>query len=113
MCTYMYLPEVKIDSERCDACGKCVKVCPEEILIETAEGIKTQKVIECTLCMDCADACPQDPPAVEISWDKKAFIFKIESTGALPVERIVIEAVKILDKKIKDFSNQLKKGKKK
>jgi DNA-directed RNA polymerase subunit D len=113
MCTYMYLPEVKIDSERCDACGKCVKVCPEEILIETAEGIKTQKEIECTLCMDCADACPQDPPAVEISWDKKAFIFKIESTGALPVERIVIEAVKILDKKIKDFSNQLKKGKKK
>ena len=113
MCTYMYLPEVKIDSERCDACGKCVKVCPEEIFIETAEGIKTQNEIECTLCMDCTDACPQDPSAVEISWDKKAFIFKIESTGALPVERIVIEAVKILDKKIKDFSNQLKKGKKK
>jgi len=113
MCTYMYLPEVKIDPERCDACGKCVKVCPEEIFIETAEGIKTQKEIECTLCMDCADACPQDPPAVEISWDKKAFIFKIESTGALPAERIVIEAVKILDKKVKEFSNQLKKGKQK
>jgi len=113
MCTYMYLPEVKIDPERCDACGKCVKVCPEEIFIETAEGIKTQKEIECTLCMDCADACTQDPPAVEISWDKKAFIFKIESTGALPAERIVIEAVKILDKKVKEFSNQLKKGKQK
>jgi len=113
MCIYMYLPEVKIDPERCDACDKCVKVCPEEIFIETAEGIKTQKVIECTLCMDCADACPQDPPAVEISWEKKAFIFKIESTGALPVERIVIEAVKILDKKVKDFSDQLKKGKQK
>ena len=113
MCTYMYLPEVKIDSERCDACGKCVKVCPEEVLIDTAEGIKTQKVLECTLCMDCADACTQDPPAVEVFWDKKAFIFKIESTGALPVERIVIEATKILDKKVKEFSNQLKKGKQK
>ena len=113
MCTYMYLPEVKIDSERCDACGKCVKVCPEEIFIETAEGIKTQKVIDCTLCMDCVDACPQNPPAIEISWDKNAFIFKIESTGALPIERIVNEAVKILDQKVKDFSNQLKKGKKK
>jgi len=44
---------------------------------------------------------------------KKAFIFKIESTGALPAERIVIEAVKILDKKVKEFSNQLKKGKQK
>ncbi len=110
MCTYVYLPEVKIDSERCDGCGKCVKVCPEEIFIETDQGIKTQKVIECTLCMDCVDACLQDPPAVDISWDEKAFIFKIESTGALPVERIVIEAAKILDKKIKDFSKQVKKG---
>ena len=112
MCTYMYLPEVKIDSEGCDACGKCVKVCPEEIFIETDHGIKTQKVLECTLCMDCVDACPQDPPAVEISWEENAFIFKIESTGTLPVEQIVIEAVKILDKKIKDFK-KIEKGKKK
>ena len=87
-------------------------MCPEEVLVDMAEGINTQKVTECTLCMDCADACPQDPPAVEISWDKEAFVFKIESTGTLPVERIALEALKILDKKLKDFSNQLKKGKK-
>jgi ferredoxin len=78
-----------------------------------SEGIKTQEVINCTLCMDCVDACPQDPPAIEISWDKEAFIFKIESTGALSAERIVIEALKILDGKLEDFSKQLKKGKKK
>jgi DNA-directed RNA polymerase subunit D len=113
MSTYMHLPELKIDSKRCDACGKCVKVCPEGILISTAEGIKTQRENECTLCMDCADACPKDPSAVEVTWDKNAFVFKVESTGALPVERIVVEAVKILDKKVKEFSNQLKKGKKK
>ena len=111
MCTYTHLPEVKIDSKRCDSCGKCVEVCPEEIFIKTAEGIKTQNVLECTLCMDCIDACSQDPTAVEISWDKNAFIFKIESTGALRAERIVTEAAKIFDKKIKDFSKQLKKGK--
>jgi DNA-directed RNA polymerase subunit D len=113
MCTYMYLPKIKVDLERCDACGKCVEVCPEEVLVDMAEGIKTQEVINCTLCMDCADACPQDPPALEISWDKEAFIFKIESTGALPAERILIEALKILDKKLKDFSVQLKKVMKK
>jgi DNA-directed RNA polymerase subunit D len=112
MCTYKYLPQVKIDLERCNACAECVKLCPERVLIDTEEGIKTQNVIECTLCMDCVDACPQNPPAIEISWDKEAFVFKIESTGALPVERIMPEAVKILDTKIKDFSNQLKKGRK-
>ena len=88
-------------------------MCPEEVLEDMAEGVKPQEVTKCTLCMDCADACPKDPPAIEISWDKEAFIFKIESTGALPVERIIIEALKILDKKIKDFSVQLKKGMKK
>jgi DNA-directed RNA polymerase subunit D len=112
MSTYKYLPQVKIDLERCNACAECVKLCPERVLIDTDEGIKTQNVIECTLCMDCVDACPQNPPAIEISWDKEAFVFKIESTGALPVERIMLEALKILDKKIKDLSNQLKKGRK-
>ena len=112
MCTYKYLPQIKIDLERCNACAECVKLCPERVLIDMEEGIKTQNVIECTLCMDCVDACPQNPPAIEISWDKEAFIFKIESTGALPVERIMLEALKILDKKIKGLSNQLKKGRK-
>jgi len=37
-----------------------------------------------------------------------AFIFNIESTGALPVERIVLEAVHILDRRFEDFSKQLK-----
>jgi len=112
MSTYKYLPQVKIDFERCNACAECVKLCPERVLIDTDEGIETQNVIECTLCRDCVDACPQNPPAIEISWDKEAFVFKIESTGALPVERIMLAALKILDKKIKDLSNQLKKGRK-
>jgi DNA-directed RNA polymerase subunit D len=112
MCTHKYLPKIKIDLERCNACAECVKLCPQKVLIKMDEGIKTQDVIECTLCMDCVEACPQNPPAIEISWDKDAFVFKIESTGALPVERILLEALKILDQKIKDFSDQFKKGKK-
>ena len=111
MCTYMHLPEVKIDPKQCNVCGECVKVCPEHIFVKSPDGIKTQNELQCTVCMDCVDACPQNPKAVNVTWDKNAFIFKIESTGALPVERIVLEAVKILENKVKDFSNQLKKGK--
>jgi DNA-directed RNA polymerase subunit D len=113
MCTYMHLADIEIDSETCDSCGKCVKVCPEEIIIKTNEGIKTKNETECPLCMDCVDACPKKPPSIKVSWDKNTFIFQIESTGALPVERILIEAFKILDKKVIDFSDQLKKGKQK
>jgi DNA-directed RNA polymerase subunit D len=113
MCTYKYLPQIKIDLERCNACAECVKLCPERILIDFEEGIKTQNVIKCTLCMDCVDACPQNPPPIEISWNKEAFVFRIESNGGLPIERIMLEALKILNQKIKDFSKQLKKVKKK
>ena len=113
MCNYMHLPEVNIDSDRCDSCSKCVEVCPEEILIKTGDSVKTQNETNCTLCMDCVDSCPKDPSAIEITWDKNAFVFKIESTGALTPERIMIEAVNIFNKKIKDFSKQVKKGKKK
>ncbi|MDG6222645.1 MAG: DNA-directed RNA polymerase subunit D [Candidatus Bathyarchaeota archaeon] len=114
MCVYSYLPKIKIDPKLCDSCGKCVKICPENILKQTDDGIKVQNEINCTLCMDCVDACPKDSAtAVNVSWDDKTFIFKIESTGALPVERIVMEATKILDNEIKEFSNQLKKGNKK
>ncbi len=113
MCAYKYIPHVKIDLKRCNACAECVKLCPERVLVDMEDGIKTQNVIECTLCMDCVDACPKNPPALEISWDKDAFDFKIESTGALPVERILLESLKILDKKIKDLSKQIKRAKRK
>jgi DNA-directed RNA polymerase subunit D len=108
VCAYKYLPTIQIDLERCSACADCVKLCPERVLIDMEDGILTQNVIECTLCMDCVDACPQNPPAVEISWDDEAFVFKIESTGVLPVERIVLEAIKILENKIGEFSSQIK-----
>ena len=113
MCTYKYLPQIKIDLKRCNACAECVKLCPERVLIDIEEGIGTQNVTKCTLCMDCVDACPQNPPPIEISWNKEAFVFRIESNGGLPIERIMLEALKILNQKIKDFSNQLKKVKKK
>jgi len=108
MCTYKYLPQIKIDAEHCNACGDCVEICPQKILVKTGEGIKTQNIIECTLCQDCMDVCPENPPAIGIYWDKDSFVFNIESTGALPVERILFEALKILEKKVKDFSSQMK-----
>ena len=112
MCVYTYLPQIKIEKS-CDACGKCVKVCPENILKQTDGEIKVHNELNCTLCIDCVDTCPKDPAAINVSWDDKTFIFKIESTGAVPVERIVMEATKILDNEVKEFSNQLKKGNKK
>jgi len=109
MCAYKHFPRVKIDQKSCDLCGKCVDVCPKRVLtvIESEKKLELRNVIDCTVCKDCVNACPKSPPAVEVSSDKDVFVFDVESSGALPVERIVLEALKILDKKAESFLEQL------
>jgi formate hydrogenlyase subunit 6/NADH:ubiquinone oxidoreductase subunit I len=86
-----------------------VDVCPKRVLVIQEVGKKPHltNIIDCTICQDCVGVCPQNPPAVQVSWDKDVFVFDIESTGALPVERILLEGLKILDGKTESFLNQL------
>lgn len=106
-CAYKYFPEVRINQKTCDACGKCVEICPKRVLTNVGKKVEIRNVTACTLCQDCVDACPKGPTTIEASWDKNAFIFDIESSGGLPVERILFEAVKILDRKAENFLNLL------
>lgn len=109
VCAYKHFPKVRIDEKRCDSCGKCVDVCPKRVLtvVQNGKKLELRNVIDCTVCKDCVDACPMSPPAVEVSCDNGVFVLDVESTGALPVERIVLEALKLLDKKAELFLEQL------
>ncbi|MGQ9624611.1 MAG: DNA-directed RNA polymerase subunit D [Candidatus Bathycorpusculaceae bacterium] len=108
MCAYKYFPQIEIYSEKCDACGKCVEICPRRVLIKKGKGIEAQDLMACTMCKDCVEACPQNPPAINIGWEEDAFIFSLESTGALIPERIITEAVKILDKQMTELETHVK-----
>jgi DNA-directed RNA polymerase subunit D len=108
MCTYKYLPKIEVSSKRCDACGKCIEICPRKVLAKTGNRIEVRDLMACTLCQDCVTVCPQNPKAIEVGWEEGAFIFSLESTGALPSERILLEATKILDKQLKEFESQIK-----
>lgn len=108
MCAYKYMPNITVNTKLCDQCGDCVKACPKNVLIKAGNKIEIQKIVECTLCQDCVDACQKNPKAVEVSWDENSFIFSIESTGALQPERILQEALNVLDGKLKEFSTQVK-----
>jgi len=109
VCAYKHFPRVKIDEKDCDSCGKCVDTCPKRVLSISDGGKKLdlRNVIDCTVCKDCEDVCPKSPPAVEVSWDKDVFVFDVESSSALLVERVVNEAIKILDRKFESFLEQL------
>jgi len=109
VCTYRHFPKVKINEKECDSCGKCVDICPKRVLSISEGGKKLElgNIAECTVCKDCVDVCPKSPPAIEVAWDKEVFVLDVESSGALPVERIIFEAVKILDRKFESFLERL------
>jgi DNA-directed RNA polymerase subunit D len=107
-CTYRYMPRIEIDEKKCDVCGECVNVCPKRILVNVDKKIETQNTIECTLCLDCVDTCPKDPSVIKVEGDTNTFIFYIETSGALPVERITLEATNLIDRKSEDLIKQLK-----
>lgn len=50
--------------QKCIGCGSCIQACPTKALVQTPEGIMTNK-ISCNLCGICADVCPAR--AMEIS----------------------------------------------
>jgi DNA-directed RNA polymerase subunit D len=108
VCAYKYFPRVKINEKLCDACGKCIEVCPKRVLVNVGTKVKPSNITQCTLCQDCVNACPKGPTVIEVSWNKNAFIFEIETNGGLSVERILFEALKIMDKKAENFLSLLK-----
>jgi DNA-directed RNA polymerase subunit D len=106
-CIYRYVPDVKLDQTRCNGCGNCADICPKKVFEKRGNEVKVANEIECILCGDCVEVCGKKPSPIKIDKKKNSFIFYVESTGALPVERIFSEALKIYEEKCSDFINQL------
>jgi DNA-directed RNA polymerase subunit D len=105
---YKYYPKITTPTAACDDCKKCVAICPKRIL-ELKDGkVSVRDLYSCNLCMDCVDACPKKPSLIKVEWEKNAFILTLESTGALPPERVLQEATKTLGQQLKEFEEQLK-----
>jgi DNA-directed RNA polymerase subunit D len=85
-----------------------VEICPKRVLAKTENRIEIKDLMACMLCQDCAEACRRDLRAIKVGWEENSFIFSLESTGGLPPERIMAEAVKILDRQLKEFESQIK-----
>ncbi|NIO37517.1 DNA-directed RNA polymerase subunit D [Candidatus Bathyarchaeota archaeon] len=108
MCGYKYVPQITIDKEQCNMCGKCVDICPKAVFSKAGDKIEIRNYLACTLCQDCVDICPQNPPAIEVVWKEDDFILTFESTGVLRPERIIKESLDILSGKFKEFSDRVK-----
>ena len=109
-CTHRYVADIRVDGETCTLCHHCVDACLQHVLAAD-DQIHVVALEDCTLCKDCEKACPVD--AIQVDAVKDTFIFTVESTGALPPERIVLEAIRILQTKTEELSafvTQIKTG---
>ena len=102
---YKYAPLIKVDPEKCNACKECLKSCPKGVF-----GMKDNRIVildqdKCDICRLCLKSCPKG--SVTIEAEKDAYIYNIESTGALPPETIVEKALEILLEKTEDFEEQV------
>ncbi|MEA2037997.1 MAG: DNA-directed RNA polymerase subunit D [Nanoarchaeota archaeon] len=107
---YKDKPVIEIDVKKCDGCGKCVEQCPTKTLeIENNKAVVSKDhLLDCHLCNACVDSCPLDAVKVNASGD---FVFYIESWGQLDCKKMLIEASKLLDKKLDLFLDNLKEAK--
>ena len=105
---YKYVPLVTVDKNKCNLCGNCVEACPKKILRLEGDTIATQNTLECSLCEACVEEC--EPGAITIDSKADSFLFKVESSGALPPEEIAEKAAELLKERIQvalDFANSL------
>lgn len=114
-CAYKYLPKVTINPDNLANPEEVIRICPTDVYAHDPENkIAVRDELACTLCMDCVEkATPIDskkPFPVKIEEDETAFLFYVESTGALPPKRIVSEASKVLDKKAGNLTDLVRKG---
>jgi len=103
---YKQVPELEVTKE-CNSCEKCVKKCPKQCLtLKHGKPVFTDETL-CILCKTCEEACAK--AAIKITPKRDAFIFNVETTGALKPEELLEAAADILILKAKDFDEQIEK----
>lgn len=104
--TYKMLPIVEVSKE-CDACKKCVDVCPKHVLEVKDKKLKIADPENCLECMECVEACGEKN-GIKVTHDKTSFIFRIESYGGLEPKTMLKKGLEILEQKAEDFEKLLK-----
>ena len=55
------MANIVVDHDKCDGCGECVSVCPNDVFELNDEG-KSEPVHaeDCDACCSCVESCPNE-----------------------------------------------------
>lgn len=85
LCGYKNLPSIEIGA--CTGCGKCVEVCPRNVLVMEDGKAKATNTVECSLCKLCINAC--EAGAMKVTPVLDSFVLTVESGGSMPAKELV------------------------
>lgn len=116
-CGYKYHPTVEVNKDECDLCGLCASACPKDILIYENGKLKIDKdkVMDCTICLACVEACKQgtresthkDHTPITIIGDDSKFVFSFETDGAISAKDTLNKALELLEDKFSVFRDMV------
>ncbi len=98
---YKMIPSVKVDTDKCDGCKECVTACFRKVFEMQKEKAVVVDELNCTLCNLCVETC--DVQAITVTYDENSFLVTIESTGAIPPEKIIEKSFDVFRKKYEDL----------
>ncbi|VVB71049.1 DNA-directed RNA polymerase subunit D [uncultured archaeon] len=104
LCGYKNEPSFEIGAT-CDGCGKCVEICPRNILAIQDGRAKATNILECSLCKLCVDAC--EAGALKLTPILDSFVVSVESCGCMPARDLVERAAKEIKKRALDLDAKL------
>ncbi len=105
---YKNLPKITINYSKCkgEKCRKCVEKCVKKVLNIEKGKIVVSDPVECNMCMQCEEVCPEG--AIKVTPVEDTFIFTVESASGLKPEEIIVKATEILEKKMKELNKKIK-----
>lgn len=99
------LPEITIKG--CDACGKCLDLCPKKAITIKDKSIIIEQ-LKCDMCDACVEVCKEIKNAITIKPSQQDFIFHIESFGQKSPKEIFTEVLEVLNENLKELGKAVK-----
>jgi len=102
---YRNLAEIKISKDLKNP-EKYVEICPKNVF-EIKDGkLVVKNSLECNLCNKCVEV---GEGKINVNPIRDSFLFYVESASGWTAEELVVESIRILGEKVKEFEKKLEK----